>query len=46
MPSRCPFRPNHNDPALAARGIELRERMHRVGFRLSTAQVAIGEIRP
>jgi SAM-dependent methyltransferase len=35
-----------NDPALAARGIELRERMHRVGFRLSTAQVAIGEIRP
>ena len=33
-----------DETALHARGIELRERMHRVGFRLSTAQVAIGEV--
>jgi SAM-dependent methyltransferase len=33
-------------PTLAARGNELRERMHRLGFRLSTALVAFGEIAP
>jgi Methyltransferase domain len=32
-------------PTLAARGNELRERMHQVGFRLGTALVAFGEIR-
>jgi hypothetical protein len=31
------------DLALTARGHDLRERMHRVGFRISTAQVALGE---
>jgi SAM-dependent methyltransferase len=33
-----------DEPAIAARGTELRERMHRIGFRLATAQVAMGEI--
>jgi SAM-dependent methyltransferase len=33
-----------DEPRLAARGMELRERMYRVGFRVATAQVAFGEI--
>ena len=33
-----------DEPALTARGVELRERMHRVGFSLATAQLAVGHV--